>query len=372
MEKALVTYFDIKKSGFYKYKRGAQPDLIEGSYPDIIESIFNWIQNEDDFINCIPWSTEAHKNRPEIYTRSSHFDANTGDYIFVFWKKTTNKSGRLGGIAEDAKNKETNGDAFSLNASKKNGKTLIVGQPMYYWFIPEFNILATIKFSDSLIETQSICSYMKRAIDNKVQHPCKKTTHSTSHHPTSGNDILVNRTRYQSTDGQHDNLTFNFEASEKRIDIYDADLDQLAKKITHVVVRDVISTKVMEDDRHPILKLFEKVLENKGNDIFNRHVEVETQISLTGDELRNLVELYSDSYDPINRWINIGFKEEGEESPRFFNSYLERTAIMAAPEEKHEDIHYTAEYLSKIIKRERNSLLASFYNDAIKVAQVEG
>lgn len=369
MEKGLVTYFDIEKAGFYKSKRGTGAQLIEGSYSDILESTYNWIKSEDDFINCIPWAPNAHKSRTEIYTRSTHFDKDTGDYIFVFWRKTTNKSGRLGGISEDAKNKESNGDAFSVNASKKGGKTLIVGQPMYYWFIPEFNVLATIKFPDSLIETQTICSYIKRAIDNRVVHPCKDTKERTVTHYTTGADILINKTTYQSTDGKHKNLTLNFEAREKRINIYSADLDKLAKKITHIVVRDVISTKEIKDDRHPILKLFERVLENKGNNIFNKHVEVETEISLTGEELENLVRLYGDTHDAVNQWINIGFREEGEETPRFFNSYLERTSIYAKEEEKHEYIHYTAEYLSEIIKKERDNLLASFHDDILKIAQ---
>ncbi|WP_218419970.1 hypothetical protein [Alteromonas lipotrueae] len=361
-DRGLVTFFNIDKAGFYKIRKEKEAEHIEGSYESILKSVYDWIESEEHFVNCIPWDIHVHKSRTPIYVRDKHYDSDTGDYFFVFWRKITDKSGKLGGIAEDASKAASTGDAFSVEASKRNGKTLIVGQPMYYWFIKEFNILATIKFSDSLIDTQNVCAFIKRAINNRVEHPNKSTSYNEIYDPRTNANRVTNKVTYQSTDEKHKSLFLGFAASEKRINIYDANLEKLARKITHVVVRDVISTKVVEDNRSGILRLFERVLEKKKNNIFKRQVEVETAISLTGEELKDLVELYSETHDPtIDTWANIGFIEDGEDAPKFFNSYLERTHLYLDPSKRHEGIHYNADYIYSTIKRERNSLLASFY-----------
>jgi hypothetical protein len=299
--------------------------------------------------------------RQEVYCRSIDSDEDTGDYFFVMWKKTGDGSDKLRGILENAGAGEVKGDSISIKAKKVAGQKVIHGDPMYYWFIPEFNLLASIKFPYSLTESELVSSFIKRCVDNKVPHPCKKTVTASRHYKALGRDILVNNTTYESTDGKHKSLRFYFNVNEKRINIYDTDLAKLAKSITHVVVRDVISTKHLTDERGTVLQLYNKVMRRDKKPLYERHVEVETEVSFTENELKDLVDLYQQEYDPLTNWINIGFKEGKEEPAKFFNSYLERTTIMADPINKHDNTHYTSSHLKSIILRERDSLLASFY-----------
>lgn len=364
METGTVTFFNIDEAGFYKVRKNDKPnDLIDGSCSEILHSVNKW-KDKQEFLNTVPWDIRKHKKRDVVYCRSIAHSADTDDFVFVMWKRVGDESGKMHGIDEKAGKKEKKGDSVSLNSKTFGGKSLVYGQPMYYWFIPKLDLVASIKFPYSISDKELMTSYIKRCVENRVDHPNRKKNIVTREHPVHGADAPINNVTFESSCGKHKSLRFSFKASEKRVNIYNTDLNKLAPKITHIVVRDVIAIKNFDNERSEALKLYNKVMKKRKNNVYERRVEIETEVFLTPAELQEMLDLYQDEYDPTTPWVNMGFKEGKEDSPSFFNSYIERTDIIMDPSKKHENTHYTAEDLLTELTRQRNSLLASFIEQA--------
>ncbi|TOG14945.1 hypothetical protein, partial [Vibrio parahaemolyticus] len=70
------------------------------------------------------------------------------------------------------------GDVIQVEKNAQ-GKKLIYGAPMYFWYIPEKNLVASIKFPHSTVNTEEMCWYIKRSIDNFIPDESKVVHNST-------------------------------------------------------------------------------------------------------------------------------------------------------------------------------------------------
>mgnify|MGYP000308037557 CR=1 FL=1 len=146
MEKGSISFFKIEKCGYYRRHDGKW-ELIEGSLNETLAMVQGWVKGRD-FSQTIPWDVSATPGRKQIYCKSVYKNEETNDSVFVLWKKFGDETGDVSGILANSKVGEDKGGSIKLD-SKINGKDVIYGQPMYYWFIPEFNIIASIKFPHS-------------------------------------------------------------------------------------------------------------------------------------------------------------------------------------------------------------------------------
>ena len=83
--------------------------------------------------------------------------------------------------AADGNDKEKDTHTVETNV---RGQDVIYGQPMYYWYIPEHNLIASVKFPHSLADSEGVSHYIKKCIDLRIDHPRKKLTENTifNHH----------------------------------------------------------------------------------------------------------------------------------------------------------------------------------------------
>ena len=181
MEQGLITFFDVKACGFYRVKN-KETIHVEGSLSETINLIHSWVQGRD-FDQTLPWSKRIHENRPKIYCKSSYIHESTGDAVFVFWKQFGDDSGSLNGILAKSKVDDKEKDTHTVETNVR-GQDVIYGQPMYYWYIPEHNLIASVKFPHSLADSEGVSHYIKKCIDLRIDHPRKKLTENTifNHH----------------------------------------------------------------------------------------------------------------------------------------------------------------------------------------------
>ncbi|MCW3171666.1 hypothetical protein [Shewanella subflava] len=356
MEKGLVTFFDVKECGFYRIRRGKDSEYVRGSLSETIGSIYSWVKGRDTD-QTIPWCTKRHPMRTQIYCKSASYDEETGDYFFVFWKKYGESNGNVSGVLAKSKVNDSKKDTHKVNTQVK-GQQVILGEPMYYWFIPEHNIIASVKLPHSLSDSDNMLNYLKKCVDLRIEIPGKSAAERTVYNSKAGRDVIIKTVSYQSDDKKF-SLNFKLSAELKELNVNSVSLSALSEQITHLVVRETItSSKDVKKDS--IFSLFDQISMKKRQRIsMSKQVEIITEENLTYTELSNIINMYNNDFDAGDSvWDNIGFKVDGVEgSTKWFDKYVERKHVLIEPKHKKDDSYYPAEQFLNEVKRERKSLL---------------
>lgn len=367
MEQGLISFFDVKDSGFYRLRRGTS-DYVEGNLESALQSIYDWLKGRD-FDQTIPWDPSKSPLRTQVYCKSIYKDSRSGDFVFVLWKKFGNDSGSINGILAKSKVDDSGKDSHKV-ATTIAGQDVIYGEPMYYWFIPSIGVIASIKFPNSLCDSDNVFNYIKKCMDLRVPHLRKKESERTVYNQFAGRDVHIKNVTYLSEDGKY-HLVFRLHAELKELSINEASLDSLSKKITHLVVRETISAQ-QSVTKSGIFELFDKVLRNTGNTISQeKQVEIVTEQSLSVDELKSIIKTYNTEFSSDAIWNNIGFKSDGiDGQTKWFDRYVDRKHIKIDPADK-KDSYYTAETLMSVLQSDRSSLL-DFASITLEEDLVEG
>lgn len=354
MEQGLISFFDVKECGFYRIRR-TDSEYVSGSLSESIKLVYDWLQGRD-FDQTIPWNPEVHAFRTQIYCKSVYSDSVTGDFVFVLWKKFGENSGNINGVLAKSKVDDKGKDTHKFETSVK-GQDVILGEPMYYWFIPEHNLIASIKFPNSLSDSDAVFNYIKKCIDLRIPNPNKKESERSVYNQHLGRDIITKSTTYRSIDDKY-SLTYRLKAELKELSINESSLDSLSKKITHIVIRESIkSEKSVQKDS--LFSMFDKMV-GKNEETISREkqVEIVSEESVSKEMLQSMIVTYNDEFDSKSTWNNVGFKIDGIESPtKWFDRYVDRKHILMDESKKKDGSYYTADKLFIDLKRERVSLL---------------
>ncbi|QDG34722.1 hypothetical protein FJN13_07935 [Alteromonas mediterranea] len=360
MEKGLITFFDVPFAGFYQIKKNSDPLHVNGNLSEILDRVIEWAKKRD-LVDTLPWDPAAHKYRQQYFLKSAMKHSVTGDYLLVFLKKTSDDSGNFKGFKAQSKFGDAKGDTVKVG-KKVGGAPAIFGEPMYYWYSPECNKLASINFPHSVSDTKNMCEYLKKCIELRVNLPNKVIHERSQYNAKAGRDVLIKNIYFKTPDGKK-SLKLYLDFVELRVDIKKVNYKELAARITHIITRDVIKSKDIGSEKHPLLSMFDKFLNEKSKGMNNKHVQVETEVSLTPSELKKLIEIHEAEYDPVHGWVNIGFKVEGSDSAKFFNSYMQRESIYIDPQKKIDDHYFEPQTVLEVINENRSDLLSSFLNN---------
>ncbi len=356
-DKGLVSFFRVTKCGLYtRAGKGTSSIKVEGDLADSMKRVYDWVDGRE-FKQTIPWNVASLPNRQQYYCKTKHYNPSTGDYLFVFWQRLGDENGDVSGIIASSKVGDKESDSIKVEHDA-NGKEVIYGMPLYYWFIPEHSVIATINFPHSSAATKEILLYIKRCLDLRIDHPRKTVKETTTENSNTGEMIVDKTVSYRSENDEH-SLYYSLEAKIKDLSLAQADTNRLAKDITHLVVRDKVSSSQV-DNRHPIFKLYNKLAGNgEGKSAFSKYVELISEaVDLTPEELTRFLNVYTNELGH-DEWSNIGFKTGGANtSTKWFGRYIERTHIYLDPAQMNRT-YYSAKTVLEKIDKDRATLLKS-------------
>lgn len=371
--KGTVTYFDLTEFGFYRLRRKKElNEYISGDVPQVITSLLSWLDGKT-VCNTIPWDAETNQRRTSMYCRSYAIDEDTGDTVLVLWKDVGDSSGNVhGAYANSDVGSDTNDGLTS--GSEVNGENVIWGQPCYYWLIPEENKIASIKFTSSIADTESLCHYIKAFVDYRGNFPNKRMSERTVANAKSNREVKIKTFTFVHEDAKGKEYRTNFKIKSKMYKKASASLDyeRLADEVTHIVYRETISASVT-DTRPLWSKMFDKLGAGLGFQApptrGSREVEVIVEANPTPAELRGLVTKYGEEHDETSDWNNIGLKLGGRsESTTWLDEYVVRDELIV-PQVDNEV--YTAEQLLRSIKAQRTRLVSELAADTSVAANDE-
>ncbi|MEX5870170.1 hypothetical protein [Providencia hangzhouensis] len=363
MENGLITFFEIEECGFYRSKKLGNSNQrssvhVTGDLKDVLDKVVEWAKPRDLY-NTLPFDSDSHPNRSHVYLKDCATATENGDQLIVYCKAFSNDEGKLSGFVHNAKVGSASGDVIQID-KKTKGKKLIYGAPMYFWYIPEKNLIASIKFPHSTVNTEDMCWYIKRCIENFIHDDNKIVYNSTQFNHFSQREIERKNVTYKSPCGTY-HTKFSFKAKMKELTIDDISPDNLAPFITHLVIRETISSE-KNIEESPLLSLWNKVNKKRTSTKQKKYVEIIEAATITAEELRGILSIYgeeNDSGSPADgvMWNDIGFRTNDEETTKWFSSYVDRRNISLEPSQKVDNSYYPAKTILDTIQDSRSSLL---------------
>ncbi|GKW31360.1 MULTISPECIES: hypothetical protein [Pectobacterium] len=383
-ERGIITFFDLEQFGLYKIKHGKDHELVESNLKNVLDNLREWTSSKS-VEDSVPWGNDNNR-RIKAFCKNVSYDEGTGDFLFVIWKTLGDNDGNVQGIEAKSKVDETTDNIVSASETQ-DGKRYIWGLPCYYWVMPEHNKIASIRFPSSYADTDLFCQYIKAYVDFRMAHPNKKVTDITRPRNDSPDDAKYKRVTY--SQGDNDSLVFKVVAKQTRLITGGANIEELCKKITHIVYHDVIETSV-PDTREQWQKLFSAVggVFKKSSPILSQKHRVELLVegSPSPEEFHKLIEEYlsqhempksdnsqsEDTDSPVSKEdsARIGFRVNGKNgSTTWLDEYVCRHEIHT--DLSHRNKHYSSYYLMSIVKAHRDDVIKQFKKEEEITTRIE-
>jgi hypothetical protein len=352
MSEGLITFFEYDELGFFRYGQDYCEPL---EMQEMLKDLADWHETRVSLADTLPWDskTAGYENRKKVYLKSIVKDKFTGDYLIVLWRTIGNGDGVYG----IPSNSSLDDNQLYEAGSDTNGKEIIWGEAAYYWFTPDLQLFASIKFPNSVADTALMNKYLKDFVNLQSSVKAKKRE------DVEGKQGTYTKVTFEARDGKS-NLWLRI-SSKQCIKITDqADLASIASQITHFVKREVISAESIQQTGW---KAFFSGLPYISNEINRdtRKIEFQIDASPTTDELMGMFETYNTDYSgTLDGWSNLGFrKKDGNGGICWLNKFVLRSSLSIENyDETDSSGYYTAENLLSAIRIKRTPLLSPFAN----------
>lgn len=354
MSVGVVTFFKYKQLGFYRYGNDDYHEPL--AMDDMLDSLYEWFQDRISLEDTLLWDDETpgYSHRKKVYLKSIEKDEATGEYMVILWRAVGSGDG-VYGIKADARLDDNT--LYDANDAA-DGERVIWGEASYYWFIPSQKLFASIRFPNSVADTNMMNMFLKdfiwlhsdvRQKERDVREG-KQGTYTSVSFPAQG-------------EGETGNLWFRITSKQYTKLTTHADLNAIARDITHFVKRDVIAAR--EENQPDWTRLFGG-LPFVSSEVTKdtRKVEVNIEAKPTAEELQRIFEQYNEEYNGgLDGWRNIGFKKDGIGGVCWLNSFVVKSVLPVDDtivDGVDETGHYTAGRLFAALEFRRNGLLAPF------------
>lgn len=296
-----MNFFMVNQCGLYKNKGHVAHGL---GLEETFDLIFTWAKDRP-LRDTLPWNPLT-VSKSNCYCSSIYKDPTTGDFVIVLWKSNANSKGAVLGVEEDA----TNGEGEIVKVTDKHrNKKMIWGNPCYYWIIPSQNSVISIKFEESLCDSQMFQDWVIACITSRVGHHNKVVS------KTEGGfariSFLAEEDAYR--------YGYRFDVSLRSTNTSNVELDRLAKTITHVIRRETILINV-QDERASWLQRFDSLpFASPKDKSKQRKLETTIEAKPTVEEIREIIEKFARENRKASEWDNVGFQTTN--GPKWVDRY---------------------------------------------------
>lgn len=138
-EKLKINIYNIDRCGYYKH---GDSEPISGDITELLDELKKWAFNGKTLAETCTYEL---KNSDSDTMKTYLFDmlsTTNGDTFISTWNETT----KIGDNISSVKGDDVAGNAAVAQAKVPKGH--IPGYPTYFWFIPQKNIFATLRFDN--------------------------------------------------------------------------------------------------------------------------------------------------------------------------------------------------------------------------------
>ncbi len=340
-EEVAIRFYDIDRCGYYKYDgAGGSHELC--TITEMLDDLIDWSDGltleESKTTNLFTTASE----RLNVYCLSVKKSANN-HFLISTWNESHNKDGKIFSISKD----EVVSDDPILNSIEVEDGT-IPGYATYFWFIPEDNIFATIRFQ----HVENGHAGLKAYLHGFLTFFSKFTI-------SEVNDEGENEIKgYGNEDTHHNDIHPYFKSKLLRCSGDNANILESFSDITKVIRRVSLMQSVEED-----IEIYEKITNFLGltdTQVMQDVVPIEFIINThpTETEVEQILENYT--HDEQS-WDDIGFKFKKQTNIEWLSSKIPKKSLNVSIERYNTELINTQDLLTELDANYRE--LKSIYAD---------
>lgn len=287
MLEAKLRFFEIQRCGFY---RRATPAPEFSGISDTIDKLTAWATDGREFVNTTTYEPNQDNDLLNTYFYSASKNSSNGDSVLVLWNESPNDNGVLYGINP----LDRPGTTTEMMATDFGGMPAIPGAPSYFWFVPQRNVFASIRFEHSVSGKANLDHYLNGYLANKSPYRVLDSEGKVTGFSPDGQPNEENPTYYS-----------KFVSKASKQEELEAELLANMHRIRKLIKRETLSYQ-RPDDRNIVERVFSQLLDNTPNFTDSRIITHEIQFQPTETQLRGIIRNYNER-DSDTSMRNAGF-----------------------------------------------------------------
>ena len=299
-ENARLRFFDIEKCGFYD-RNDPSTSLFSG-VPDTLQRLGVWASEQNTLEETVTFESDPDREiRRSFYVGIDH-NRDSGDILLALWNEVPNDEGVVFGMSGS----QQPGDTTMLETGFVDPNA-IPGMISYFWFIPEFDKFASVKFSHSDHGKTQLDNYIQSYLVNFSDY---RVTRPSNPHAAYGYSATA-----QATDGCEDIHPKFFARTTKN----DSVRQQLVGNVSRIrsIIKEQEYSYSVPDDRDMLERFFDNLLNNPPLEV-NGSKEVISKLNYR-PSIAQIDEMISNYELRDANLKRVGFKLSGESTPIYLD-----------------------------------------------------
>lgn len=304
MEKVKLKFYDIEKCGYYRH--GDEEGQLT-NVKEVLDNLKQWLTGKTLQQTLTTNFLSAGSERLPVYCANVTKSHSKRTYLLVTWNEVESSNGGISSISKD--------EPLATVASSVQNTGLpaghIPGYATYFWFIPEDNILATIRFNHINNGHYGMNYYLKGFLTRFSKYAqlseVKKGEYEISGYGIDNENII-------------ENIYPQFNSSPKKLE---GRIDYIKSKRNSI--RKIIKKTILENDLSENKTFKQKILKNIGFSNTSIEEPLKMKYEFNFEPTRQELDDIINNWNKENRndsWDDIGFKLEKEATPLWLKSVV--------------------------------------------------
>lgn len=301
-----ITFFNTEEFGFYKH---GTTDLLFGAAGDALSELQAWAEGKDVGMTELASPSKRFAGALPVYIFGVQPTHGT-DWLLATWNSMPSGGGKIASMAR----KSTVGQAPEVHENPVVEGT-IPGFPTYFWFVPERNVFASLRFENPVTAVQPMLGYLRQFLKTESGYVVK-----------DGDGAIVGY-RELNGNGDHTKAHAKISASVRTKPGAVQHLKAVRNDI-RCVVRDSYLTQRKRLDRNVFQRAaqFLRGSTDKSDFTQDAKVHVELKYTPTAAELDQMID--TELATPREtEFDDLGFKLSGSNETIWINSALSRNTV---------------------------------------------
>jgi hypothetical protein len=340
IEEAKVNFYAINRCGYYKY--GNQEQEFS-DVADMLSELQAWVAGKELGETCTFDVEEGDYSRTFCYDVAKH---SNGDYLLITWNESPSTEGHIASVSPHAPVGGADVEMTELPAG------YIPGFATYFWFIPEHNVLATVRFQHVQNGHRNLNIYIKEFL-------AKFTRYVVSEYNDESDECEIAGYRRSSKE-IITKLFPQFRSSRYRKPGQIEFIQENCHNIRKIVQKNLLSPYVKAPDLSFIHRLFRRFhgLDKLDGTQEEVRFKYEIEYSPTPDELGHIIETWTENEnnEESTKWDDIGFQFINDSETYWLSHSSVRDEIEIDVKRDNEEVVNAASLLNALHGRRRHLL----------------
>lgn len=337
IENVKIQFYRIAKCGYYKYGENT-PEF--GEIGDILNQLYGWVSyNGKSLAETCTYELEDGEDVYRTFCFDIKKNQQTGDFVLVTWNETPTNDGRVVTV----NGRQPVGDAEVNFTDFPEGS--IPGYATYFWFVPERNVFAAIRFHHTLLVGKS-------NLERYLREYCAKFT---SYAVVEENDDGAEIAGYSNNGDDIQHLRPDFKSFLYKKPGQVEALRNTIESVTKIIRKNRLSPQVALHR-----SVWQIMLEGLGINQEDRALTADVKIKYeipfnpTAEQFDGMVEEWEENHE--SKWDDIGFKLSGDSEIRWLSHSVAKSEYELDVERNNDEI-VDAQSLLNALSDRRNVIL---------------